>query len=57
VLKEWWTDGTAATGPDGSGTTRGFLGEYKITVTAGGKEKSTLIRLTRPAVTTVLALD
>ena len=57
VLKEWWTDATAATGPDGSCTTRGFLGEYRITVTVGGKEKSTLVKLTRPAVTTVLALD
>jgi endo-1,4-beta-xylanase len=57
VLKEWWTDLTAATGPDGSCTARGFLGDYKITVTVGGKEKSALVKLTRPAVTTVLALD
>ncbi len=57
VLKEWWTDGTATTGPDGSCTMRGFLGEYKITVTVVGREKSTLVNLTRPAVTTVLALD
>jgi len=57
VLKEWWTDATAATGPDGSCTTRGFLGDYQITATVGGKEKSTLVKLTRPAVTTVLALD
>lgn len=57
VLKEWWTDGTTATGPDGSCTTRGFLGEYKITLTVGAREKSTLVKLTRPAATTVLALD
>ena len=37
VLKQWWTDMTAATGPDGSCTTRGFLGDYKVTVTAGGR--------------------
>jgi endo-1,4-beta-xylanase len=57
VLKEWWTDTHITTGPDGSSSTRGFLGDYKITVTAGGREKSTLIKLTQPATATVLALD
>ena len=57
VLKDWWTDQTVTTGPDGSCTTRGFLGDYKITVAAGGKEKSVLMRLTASPVTTVVALD
>jgi endo-1,4-beta-xylanase len=57
VLKQWWTDATAATGPNGSCTTRGFLGDYKITVTVDGREKSGLVKLTRPGATTVVTLD
>lgn len=57
VLKQWWTDMNTTTGPDGSCTTRGFLGDYKVTVTVGGKEKSTFIHLTAPDTTTVLTLD
>lgn len=40
VLKKWWTDETKQTAPDGTAATRGFLGEYEITATAGGKSKS-----------------
>jgi endo-1,4-beta-xylanase len=57
VFKEWWTDMNTTTGSDGSCTTRGFLGDYKITVTVGGRAKSALVKLTKPATTTVLALD
>lgn len=57
VLKQWQTDATAATGPDGSCVTRGFLGEYKITLIVDGREKSTMVNLTGPAVATVLTLD
>lgn len=57
VLKEWWTDVTATTGPDGSCTSRGFLGDYKITATVGGKEKSTQVKLTKPVTAAVLTLD
>jgi len=34
-----------------------FLGDYKITVTVVGKEKSTLVKLTKPGTTTVITLD
>jgi endo-1,4-beta-xylanase len=57
VRKEWWTDRNTTTGPDGSCTTRGFLGDYKVTVTVGDKKKSTFIHLSAPAATTVLVLD
>ena len=57
VLKQWWTDVYTATGPDGSCATRGFLGDYKITVTVGGVEKSTLVKLARPGTSTVIALE
>jgi hypothetical protein len=57
VFREWWTDVNATTGPDGSWTTRGFLGDYTITVTAGGKEKSALVKLAKPASTIEVEVD
>ena len=57
VRKEWWTDLIVATGPDGSCTARGFLGDYQITVTAGGREKTSLVKIAKPARTIVIALD
>jgi endo-1,4-beta-xylanase len=57
VLHEWHTDATAATGPDGSSTTRAFLGDYTITVTVGSQEKTAHVNLASPGVVTVVALD
>jgi hypothetical protein len=57
VRGEWWTDVTGATGDDGSFATRGFLGDYRIAVTVGGKDKATDVKLARPATTTLLVVD
>jgi endo-1,4-beta-xylanase len=57
VLKDWWTDVAATTGPDGSFTTRGFLGDYRITATIDGREKTFLVKLIKPATETVLTLS
>jgi endo-1,4-beta-xylanase len=57
TLKEWWTDVQAITGPDGSCSTRGFLGDYRVTATVNGKERSTVVKLTRPGRATVLTFD
>jgi endo-1,4-beta-xylanase len=35
VLGEWWTDEAGTTDAQGSFTTRGFLGDYEISVRAG----------------------
>lgn len=40
VTKTWRTDETLATGADGAAHMRGFLGDYEITVTHGGKTKT-----------------
>ncbi len=40
VLKTWRTDEAGKTGPDGTLSTRGFLGEYAIEVRAGAQQKS-----------------
>ena len=57
VLKEWWTDVTVTTGPDGTCTARGFLGDYRITATTGGQEKSSLVQLTKQTKPTVLVMN
>jgi hypothetical protein len=57
VLKQWWTDTNITTAADGSCATRGFLGDYKLTVTVGGKEKSSFLHLTAPATAAMLKLD
>jgi len=37
VKGDWWTRTTARTGAGGSATVRAFLGDYRVTATAGGK--------------------
>jgi GH35 family endo-1,4-beta-xylanase len=39
VRKQWWTNATATTDANGLVSVRGFLGDYEITVMAGGKTK------------------
>lgn len=39
IKKEWHTDHSSRTNADGMAGTRAFLGDYKITVTHGGKTK------------------
>ena len=48
VFKQWWTDVQGKTGADGTYGVRGFLGDYQITVTSGGRSGSTPVKL--PAV-------
>ena len=46
IFNQWWTNETGKTGDTGKFTTRGFLGDYRITVTHAGK---TLVRETSRA--------
>lgn len=48
VRKQWWTDATVNTNADGQAQTRGFLGDYEITATAGGKTKIATVTLDSP---------
>ena len=45
VLGEWWTDATVRTGPDGTATVRGFLGEYRVTVGEGDARQTVEVTL------------
>ena len=40
VFKDWWTDLAGKSDKAGSFATRGFLGDYEITVSLDGKEKT-----------------
>ena len=46
VLKDWWTDVHGETDATGTCTTRGFLGDYRITVKQNGVEKTQDVPLT-----------
>lgn len=47
VTKRWWTHATLATAADGAARTRGFLGDYEITVTHNGVTKTVPAKLTK----------
>ena len=46
VMKKWWTNTTGRTAADGTVRTRGFLGDYDITVTHHGVTKTVPAKLT-----------
>ncbi len=47
VTKKWWTNATLRTAADGAARTRGFLGDYEITVTHNGVTKVVPAKLTK----------
>jgi GH35 family endo-1,4-beta-xylanase len=49
VTKTWWTDEQKKTDAQGAATTRGFLGDYVVTVTANGKTKTVPVQLKKGA--------
>jgi GH35 family endo-1,4-beta-xylanase len=46
VTKKWWTNATLETAATGTAHTRGFLGDYEITVTYNGVTKTVQAKLT-----------
>jgi hypothetical protein len=54
VFRRWWTDTTGVTGPDGSWSVRGFLGDYAVEVRVGEASFTKTVRLTSPQDTTIL---
>jgi hypothetical protein len=47
VLKDWWTETTLPNDEKGLAKTRGFLGDYKVTVTANGKTSEVTAKLAK----------
>jgi endo-1,4-beta-xylanase len=45
IFKQWWTRANGLSNNNGNYSTRGFLGQYKITVSKDGKTSSRLVNL------------
>lgn len=56
VYKQWWTTADGKTSPAGTFATRGFLGDYDVTVTANGKTTTTKLSLPKDGATPTLTL-
>lgn len=50
VTQKWWTRARLETSADGTARTRGFLGEYEITVTYNGTSKTVPAKLAKSGV-------
>jgi len=57
VYKDWWTDTKGNTAANGAFVTRGFTGDYEVTVTAGGKTKTVQTALPTAGQTLQVTLD
>ncbi len=57
VQHQWWTDAKLQTDASGQCKTRGFLGDYEITVVAGGKTKTAPFTLTKSDTGLTVKLD
>ncbi len=57
VQKAWWTNADAKTDGQGAYQTRGFLGDYEITVTANGKTRSVPAKLATGGTKLTVALE
>ncbi len=57
VANQWWTDEKLTTDPSGQCQIRGFLGDYKIAIQAGGKQKTVATSLTRDGGTLQIKID
>jgi GH35 family endo-1,4-beta-xylanase len=57
VLKQWWTNVNGKSNAQGKYATRGFLGDYDITVTSGGKSKTVKTSLPKAGQTLKIVLD
>jgi GH35 family endo-1,4-beta-xylanase len=56
-FKAWWTEVSGKSGGDGLLKARGFLGDYEVTVKAGGKTKTVPLKLEKQGASVTLLLD
>jgi endo-1,4-beta-xylanase len=56
VLKRWWTNVTGQSDAAGKYGTRGFLGNYKVTVTLGAKTVTRMVTLAKTSAEFVITL-
>jgi GH35 family endo-1,4-beta-xylanase len=55
VLKQWRTDETRTTGADGTVKVRGFLGDYRLNVTGGGRTQESTVVLPKGGMTATVS--
>ncbi|HNX35678.1 MAG TPA: endo-1,4-beta-xylanase [Kiritimatiellia bacterium] len=56
VTKTWWTSAALESAADGTARTRGFLGDYEITVTHNGTSKTVPTKLSKAGATVDVSL-
>lgn len=54
---QWWTETQGRTGANGDYATRGFLGDYEITVGAAGTSKTVMTRLPNAGIIVQITLN
>jgi endo-1,4-beta-xylanase len=57
VFDEWWTEETVTTAADGRAALRGFLGDYRITASAGGRSATATTTLSDGGSTVTIRLE
>jgi GH35 family endo-1,4-beta-xylanase len=57
VFHQWWTDEQRTTDAKGACAVRGFLGQYEITVEAGGKARTVPVKLTKEGTSVAVRLQ
>ncbi|MEW6046999.1 MAG: endo-1,4-beta-xylanase [Bacillota bacterium] len=57
VFGQWWTNEAGTTDANGTFATRGFLGDYEVEVSAGGRRETVAVRLPREGATLRVVLD
>ena len=57
VFDEWWTEAETQTDADGACSVRGFLGDYEVTATHGGKTATQELTLGRDGLTQTIELE
>ncbi|MEO8616654.1 MAG: endo-1,4-beta-xylanase [Luteolibacter sp.] len=56
VSKTWWTNADGRTSADGTYSTRGFYGDYDVTITHAGRSKTVQLKLQKGAAVQTITL-
>ncbi len=57
VFKQWWTNAQGRSDKQGAYATRGFLGDYEVSVTFNGRTKQVPVTLAKSGATVTITLD
>ncbi|MEY3897288.1 MAG: xylanase-like protein, partial [Verrucomicrobiota bacterium] len=57
VSKTWWTNADGETSADGTYSTRGFYGDYEVTVSTGSRNQTVKLKLQPGGATQTISLQ